>query len=49
MTDFWDDASKTLASALPVIRQLAPTVATCLGGPLAGAAVSAAKTIAGQH
>lgn len=41
MTDFWDDASKTLASALPVIRQLAPTVATCLGGPLAGAAVSA--------
>ncbi len=41
MADFWDDAGKTLSGVLPVIRQLAPTVATCLGGPLAGAAVSA--------
>jgi hypothetical protein len=41
MADFWDEIGSALKGVVPVIQTVAPTVASALGGPLAGMAVQA--------
>lgn len=41
MADFWDDIGAALKGVVPVVATVAPTIATALGGPLAGMAVQA--------
>jgi hypothetical protein len=44
MAEFWTDIGNTLKGVIPVIQTVAPTVASALGGPLAGMAVQALST-----
>jgi len=41
MSNFLDDIGDALKSAVPIVATVAPTIATALGGPLAGLAVQA--------
>jgi hypothetical protein len=47
MSSTWEDISGALSGVLPLIGKLAPAIATAVGGPLAGAAVSALEGVLG--